>query len=185
MLDAAPRTTTPARLLIAGAITWLPARWGVMTTWDTTWLGLDYAAWNRAMLVPLALLTAGAVVAGRGKPRAQTAAWWTVALGFALSWLGVALEFVIGGGLQGGPRDIAVAGWTLYLLGTAVTALGALGLAAVLARHDAAAAAAAGLAGATILVWPALLAAGLDSLAVADQLLAGLLWAAVGLRTRS
>ena len=176
-------TSTPAALLVGGALTWLPARWGVMTTWDGTWLGLDYAAWNRLMLVPLALLTAGALQAGRRRRRAVAVAWWAVATGFAMSWLGVALEFVVGGGLQGGPRDVAVAGWTLYLLGTAITAFAALGLAAVLAGTDRAAAAAAGLAGAANLVWAALLAAGLYWLAVVDQLLVGLLWAAVGLRT--
>ena len=177
-----PTTSAATALLVLGGLTWLPARWGVMTTWNGTWLGLDYAGWNRAMLVPLALLTAGTVLAGRRQRRAIAISWWAAATGFALSWLGVALEFVLGGGLQGGPRDVAVAGWTIYLLGTAVTAFAALGLAAVLARTDRAAAAAAGLAGAAILVWPVLLAAGLEAAAVVDQLVVGVLWAVVGVR---
>ena len=33
-----------AGLLAAGSLAWIPARWGVMTTWDGTWLGLDYGS---------------------------------------------------------------------------------------------------------------------------------------------
>ena len=181
----APSRPPATTLLVLGGLTWLPARYGVMTTWQGTWAGLDYVGWNRASLVPLALLAAGALVAARSAAGRAAAAWTVVASGFGLSWLGVVLEFVIGGGLRGGPRELAVGGWTAYLLGTAVTAVGALLLAAFLARRDARTAAAAAIAGLTLLVWPGLLAAGADALAVVDHLVAGASWAAVGLLGRA
>ncbi|MET0763233.1 MAG: hypothetical protein ABWY29_00110 [Blastococcus sp.] len=181
-----PRPSQAALLLVLGALTWVPARYGVMTTWDGTWLGLDYVDWNRVMLVPLALLAAGGITAARrAATRAAAVAWSVVATGFALSWLGVAVEFVVGGGLRGGPRELAAGGWTIYLVGTAVTAVGALVLAAALARRDGRTAAAAGVAAVAILAWPPLLAAGLDGVAVVDQMLVGLSWAVVALLDRS
>ncbi len=171
------RTRTAAALLAVGALTWLPARWGVMTTWDVPWLGLDYAAWNRLTLIPLALLTLGAATAFRPTTRRSVSIGWAVvAVGFGLSWAGVALEFGVGGGLQGGPRGIAVAGWTAYLLGMAVTAGGFLVLAAALARRDAVAAVAAGSVAVAFLAWPLLLAVGQDALAVADHLVVAVPW---------
>ncbi|WP_139206183.1 hypothetical protein [Blastococcus sp. DSM 46786] len=181
-----PLPSRAALLLVLGAATWMPCRYGVMTTWDGTWLGLDYAGWNRAVLVPLALLAAGAVMATRDAPaRAAAVGWSVVATGFGLSWFGVVTEFVVGGGLRGGSRDLAVAGWTTYLVGTAVTAVGALVLAAALAGRDRATAAAAGLAAVAILAWVPLLAVGPDGVAVVDQLIGGAAWAAVGLLGRS
>ncbi len=175
-----------ALLLVLGALTWVPARYGVMTTWNDTWLGLDYTGWNRVMLVPVALLAGGAITAARAAAtRAVAVAWSIVATGFALSWLGVAVEFVLGGGLRGGPRELAVGGWTIYLIGAAVTAVGAIVLAAALARSDVSTAVAVVVAGVAILAWPPLLAAGLDGMAVVDQLLVGLCWAVVGLLDRS
>ena len=177
-----PRPSRAALLLVLGALTWVPARYGVMTTWSGSWLGLDYTGWNRAMLIPLALLAGGAITAARSAAtRAVAVAWSLVATGWALSWVGVAIEFVVGDGLRGGHWELAVGGWTIYLIGTAVTAVGALVLAAALARRDGSTAAAAGVAGVAILAWPPLLAAGLDGMAVVDQLLVGLSWAAVGL----
>lgn len=177
------RRNLAAALLVLGTLTWLPARWGVMTTWDTTWLGLGYTGWNRAMLVPLALLALGAAVAARVAPRRTAAAGWAVvSAGFGLSFLGVALEFVFGGGLQESPRELAVAGWTTYLLGYAVTAIGSLVLAAGCARLDRAAAAAAAAAGVVLLAWPLLLATGQVALAVADQLLVVLPWLVLAAR---
>jgi hypothetical protein len=179
------RPSHAALLLVLGALTWVPARYGVMTTWDLTWFGLDYVGWNRVMLVPLALLAAGGITAARGAAtRPAAVAWAVVATGFALSWLGVAIEFVVGGGLRGGPPELAAGGWTIYLVGTAVTAVGALVLAAALARRDARTAAAAGVAAVAILAWPPLLAAGLDAVAVVDQMLVGLSWAMVALLGR-
>ena len=176
------RTTAPA-LLALGALTWLPTRFGVMTTWDTEWLGLGYTSWNRLVLVPLALLAGGSVAATRRAPgRAAATGWAVVAAGFALSFLGVALEFVVGGGLQEGPRELAVAGWTAYLLGYAVTAIGFLVLAAGCTKHDRTAAAAAVLAAVALLAWPLLLATGRDALAVADQLLVTLPWLVLAAR---
>jgi hypothetical protein len=163
----------------------VPARYGVMTTWTGTWLGLDYTWWNRVTLVPLALLIGGAIAAARTAPTRAAVAWCVVAIGFALSWLGVAVEFVVGGGLRDGPRELAVGGWGIYLIGAAVTAVGALVLAAALARWDGGTAAAAGFAGVAILAWPPLLAAGLDGLAVVAHLLVGPSWAVVGLLDRS
>ena len=181
-----PRPSRAALLLVLGALTWVPARYGVMTTWNGTWLGLDYTGWNRAVLIPLALLAGGAITAARtAATRAAATAWSVVATGFSLSWLGVAVEFVLGGGLRGGPRDLAVGGWTIYLIGTAVTAVGALVLAAALVRRNGRTAVAAVVAGVAILAWPPLLAAGLDGLAVVDQLLVGLSWGVVGLIDRS
>ncbi|MGY1718088.1 hypothetical protein ACI8AG_03445 [Blastococcus sp. SYSU DS0552] len=178
--------TPAAVLLVLGAATWVPSRYGVMTTWDGAWLGLHYVGWNRVALLPLALLAAGAVAAARAAAaRAAAVGWSVVATGFVLSWLGVGVEFVLGGGLRGGPRELAVGGWTLYLAGTAVTAVGALVLAAALARRQPSTAAAAAVAAAAVLAWPPLLAAGLDGVAVADQLLGGLSWAAVGVLGRS
>jgi hypothetical protein len=168
---------TAALLLAGGALTWLPTRWGVMTTWGGTWLGLDYTAWNRLSLVALALLALGAAVAGKAAAtRSASVGWVVTAGGFTLSLIGVALEFVIGGGLQGGPRGIAVAGWTTYLLGLLVIAIGSLVLAGALARRDRLAALAAGFVGGALLLWPVLLATGQDVLAVVDQLAVALGW---------
>jgi hypothetical protein len=148
-----------------------------MTTWGGTWLGLDYTAWNRLSLLALALLAPGAAVAAKAAAtRSASIGWVVTAGGFTLSLIGVALEFVIGGGLQGGPRDIAVAGWTIYLLGLLLIAIGSLVLAGALARRDRPAAAAAGLVGMALLLWPVLLATGQDALAVADQLAVALGW---------
>ncbi|UOY01381.1 hypothetical protein [Blastococcus sp. PRF04-17] len=184
----APRRSHPvpaALLLVLGAVTWVPARYGVMTTWDEPWLGLDYTAWNRGMLIPLLLFAGGAITAARtAAARAAAVAWSAVATGFSLSWVGVAVEFVLGGGLHGGPRDLAVGGWTIYLIGTAVTAVGALALGAALVRRNSSIAVAAVVAGVAILAWPPLLAASLDRLAVVDQLLVGLAWGVVGLHLR-
>ncbi len=58
-----PRGGIAPALLLLGALTWLPARWGVMTTWDAEWLGLGYTSWNRLTLIPLALLAAGSAAA--------------------------------------------------------------------------------------------------------------------------
>jgi hypothetical protein len=174
----------PALLLSLGGLTWVPARYGVLTTWEGTWLGLDYGGWNRLMLVPLLLLTAGAVAAARAASRRRTRiAWAVLATGFALAGTGVAIEFVIGGGLQGGPESIAVAGWTVYLLGQLVTAVAALVLAAALAREgQRGAAAAAAVAGIATLAWPA---AGYTlSVELADQVLIGLAWVALGMLVR-
>ncbi len=174
----------PALLLGLGGLTWIPARYGVMTTWEGTWLGLDYGGWSRLMLVPLLLLTSGAVAAARAATRRRTRiALAVLATGFALAGTGVAIEFVVGGGLQGGPESIAVAGWTVYLLGQLVTAVAALVLAAALARegHRGAAAAAA-VAGIATLAWPA---AGITlSVELADQVLIGLAWVALGVFVR-
>jgi hypothetical protein len=172
-----------AVLLALGALTWLPARWGVMTTWDSTWLGLDYAAWNRLSMIPLVLLALGAAAATRTTVgRAATAGWAVTAAGFAFAFVGVGLEFVVGGGLQGGPRDIAVAGWTVYLLGLLVVVAGSLVLTAALLRRDRTAAVAAGLVAVAFLVWPPLLAAEQNALAAADQLLVALGWLVLAAR---
>ncbi len=178
------RTAAAAPLLLAlGALAWLPARWGVMTTWDTAWLGLDYGAWNRLMLLPLGLLALGAASASRlAAGRMPAVGWAVVAAGFALSWSGVALEFVVGGGLQGGPRDIAVAGWTVYLLGLLVVVVGSLVLTVALLRRDRPAALAAGFVAVAFLVWPPLLAAGQSALAAADQLVVALGWLVLAAR---
>ena len=170
----------PALLIGLGGLTWVPARYGVMTTWEGTWLGLDYGGWNRLMLVPLLLLTVGAVAAARAATRRRTrVAWAVLATGFALGGAGVVIEFVVGGGLQGGPESIAVAGWTVYLLGQLVTAVAALVLAVALVREaQRGAAAAAAVAGIATLAWPA---AGISlSVELADQVLIGLAWGALG-----
>ena len=174
----------PSLLLGLGGLTWVPARYGVMTTWEGTWLGLEYGGWNRLMLVPLLLLTAGAVAAARAASRRRTrVAWAVLATGFALAGTGVAIEFIVGGGLQGGPESIAVAGWTVYLLGQFVTAVAALVLAAALAREGPrGAAAAAVVAGIATLAWPA--AAIRLSVELADQVLVGLAWVALGVLVR-
>lgn len=173
----------PAFLLGLGGMIWVPARYGVLTTWEGTWLGLDYGGWNRLMLVPLLLLTVGAVVAARAATRRTRVAWAVLATGFALAGAGVVIEFVVGGGLQGGPENIAVAGWMVYLLGQLVTAVAALMLAAALARErQRGAAACAAVAGIATLVWPA---AGITlSAELADQVLIGLAWVALGVLVR-
>ena len=172
---------TVATLLVLGGLTWLPARIGVMTTWDDTWLGLGYTGWNRLTLVPLSLLLCGAVLSvGVRGSRAEGIGWRLAAAGFAASWVGVVLEFVVGGGLQSGPRELAAAGWSVYLLGTAISAVGALVLAAAFVRARPAMAVSAAVAGAAVLAWPPLIAADLQIGAVASQLVTGLAWAVVG-----
>ena len=170
-------------LLCLGGLTWVPARYGVMTTWQGTLLGLDYGGWNRLMLVPLLLLTVGAALAARaGSPRRTRIAWTALAAGFVVSAVGVAVEFVIGGGLQGGPESLALAGWAVYLLGQLVTAGAALVLAVALTADGArGAAAAAAVAGIATLLWP--VAAATRALELADQALIGLAWIALGVLT--
>ena len=177
----APRSAFVPVLLGLGGLTWVPARYGVMTTWDGSLLGLDYGGWNRLVLVPLLLLTVGAALAARARARRRTRiAWAALAAGFAVSAAGVAIEFVTGGGLQGGPRSLALAGWLVYLLGQLLTALAALVLAVVLARDGArGAAASAAIGGIATLLWPV---AGVTlAVELADQALIGLAWAALGL----
>jgi uncharacterized membrane protein len=176
-------TRTAAVLLAIGALTWLPTRWGVMTTWSGTWLGLDYNAWNQLSLLPLVLLALGAALATRHAPaRSSRVGWAVTATGLALCAAGVALEFLVGGGLQDGPRDLAVAGWTLYLLGLAVVLVGSVVLAAALAARDRPAAGAAGFVAVAFLLWPVLLGTGQDALAVADQLVVALGWLVLAAR---
>ena len=187
VLDRQAVTGAPlaaALLLGLGGLTWVPARYGVMTTWEGTWLGLDYGGWNRLMLVPLLLLAAGAVACARAASQRRTrVAWAVLAAGFALAGTGVAIEFVVGGGLQGGPESVAVAGWMVYLLGQVVTAVAALVLAAALNRNgQRGAAAAAAVAGVATLAWPA--AGHTLTLEVADQVLIGLAWVALGVLVR-
>ena len=177
----APRSALVPALLCLGGLTWVPARYGVMTTWRGTLLGLDYGGWNRLVLVPLLLLTAGAALAARAGARRRTRiAWAALAAGFAVSAVGVTIEFVVGRGLQGGPESLALAGWLVHLLGQLLTAVAALVLAVALARDGArGAAAAAAIAGIATLLWPA--AAVSLAVEVADQALIGLAWAALGL----
>ncbi len=175
--------------LLLGAMTWIPARWGVMTTWDTTWLGVGYAGWNRLMLVPLTLLVAGSVRSARARStRPVRAGWWVVAAGFAAAWIGVALEFVVGGGLRGGPLALAMAGWTAYLLGTVGAGLGAAVLVVAKDRDRSrvgriATVSGAGLATLSMLAWPVLLAVGWSAAAVIDQVVVGVAWTLVALGT--
>ncbi len=172
---------------MVGGLTWIPARWGVMTTWDTTWLGMGYVGWNRLMVVPLTLLVAGCLLATRTRSRRRTrVSWGTVTVGFVAALLGVLVEFVVGGGLRGGPPLLAMAGWGLYLAGTTIAGLGAC-VAAVLEGLDragprrAARALSLGLAGVSMLAWPVLMITGSDEAAVVDQLIVGAAWALVGL----
>jgi hypothetical protein len=158
-----------------------------MTTWDTTWLGLGYVGWNQLMLVPLTLLGAGSLWAARTRSTRQTRVGWAiVAAGFIAAWLGVVLEFVIGGGLREGPPELAMAGWTVYLLGTVLAGLGAtatgvlVGLDAVRPRRMTAALPL-GLAGVSMLAWPVLMMSGADAAGLVDQLVVGAAWALVGL----
>lgn len=185
MTGSAPArgTGTAAVLLLLGALSWLPTRWGVMTTWSGSWLGLDYGAWNQLSLLPLTLLAAGTAGAARLAPtRGARAGWGTTAAGFALCAVGVALEFLVGGGLQGGPRDIAVAGWTTFLIGLLVVLAGSTALAAALARRDRTAALAAASVALALVLWPILMGAGQNSLAVADHLAVALGWLVLAAR---
>ena len=184
MTDPATRGTRVAAVLLAvGALAWLPTRWGVMTTWSGAWLGLDYNAWNQLSLLPLVLLALGAArAAGHAPARTSRIGWAVTGTGLVMCAAGVALEFLVGGGLQEGPRDLAVAGWTLYLLGLAVVLVGSLVLTAALAARDRPAAGAAGFVAVAFLLWPVLLGTGQDALAVADQLAVALGWLVLAAR---
>ncbi|RPF27796.1 hypothetical protein [Georgenia muralis] len=173
--------------LVAAGVAWIPARWGVMTTWDTTWLGLGYVGWNQLMLVPLTLLGAGSLWAARTRSTRQLRVGWAiVAAGFIAAWLGTVLEFVVGGGLRAGPPELAMAGWAVYLLGTVLAGLGATAT-AVLAGLDTVrprrmtAALPLGLAGVSMLAWPVLMMSGAEAAGFVDQLVVGAAWALVGL----
>lgn len=180
----------PRLCLVVGGIAWIPARWGVLTTWDTTWLGVGYVGWNQLMLVPLTLLAAGSLWAARAaSPRRVRVSWGVVAAGFIAAGLGVVLEFVVGSGLRAGPPELAMAGWSMYVFGTVLTGLGAT-VAAVLMGWDkagprrTAAAFALGLAGVSMLAWPVIMMVGPPEAGLLDQLIVGAAWALVGVTVR-
>lgn len=177
--------------LVLGGLTWIPARWGVHSTWDTTELGLGYVGWNRLVLVPLTLLVVGCVRRARAATgRSVRAGWWVVASGFAAAWVGVALEFVVGGGLRGGPPALAMAGWTAYVLGSLVAGLGAAVLAVAVGRdrgrpRAVGAAGALALAAVAMLAWPVVMILGSPVAGLVDQVVVGIAWALVGMAAAS
>ena len=178
-----PFTRVPGVALVFGGLAWALVRPLVMTSWGQRLLGLTYEDFNRLMVVPLGCLLAGGVLALRARlvPDHARLSFAFVALGIALSLAGVVAEFWIGGGLRGN-RPLALAGWLLYLVGLLVQTVALLAF-AWRSRRLASAFVTGTALGIALLhaAWMPLLIAQLDALSVLDQIVIGVLWAALGL----
>ena len=184
-----PRTQLAARGGLAtmlGGVLWIALRPLVASAWGTPVFGLSYEDYNRLMVAPLLLLLAG-VLAFRGSLPAEVgrAARWglaLLALGVATSLAGVVIEFWWAGGLRG-DRAGSLLGWAAYGLGLLVQAVG-LTLFGVGALRAACLptwlAIVAPAMAALHLLWLPSLHLGLARWSVADQVLVGLGWVALG-----
>jgi hypothetical protein len=173
-----------AAAFLAG-LAWIPIRYAIGVTYSRPLFGLAYIDYNRLEAIPLLLMLA-AVLAMPALVRTsmQKAPAWVAAVGLVLTLMGLVLEFYIGGGLQGGPRELAMAGWMVYLLGLLVHALGMVWLGAVLVwgvRHARAIGALVLAIGVLHLAMAPLVIAEWHVLAVFDQALIGMGWMALAL----
>ena len=162
-----------------GGLAWIPVRVAISVTFSEPLLGLSYVEWNRLMLIPLPLLLVAGVELAR---RTATGRSGRIGAGLAILGLvgmmaGVYVEFYVAGGLAG-DRGGAILGWGIYLVSLLAHVIG-LATVGVASRT-----ATPGLAGAALVIaalhvlWP--LSGVADALLLADQVLIGVAWVAVG-----
>ena len=162
-----------------GGLAWIPIRVAISITFSEPLFGLSYVEWNRLMLVPLPLLLIAGVQLARRTARGLGG---RIGSGLAILGLvgmtaGVYAEFYVAGGLVG-DRGGAILGWGIYLVSLLahVVGLATFGVASRTATP--------GLAGAALVIaalhvlWP--FSGVVDALLVADQVLIGVAWVAVG-----
>jgi hypothetical protein len=173
---------------VLGGIAWIPVRLGVSVAWSTEFLRFTYVRWNSLMVVPLVLMlvamVALAAAAARAESRAMRIGGWVAAAGLIGMLAGVIVEFWIFGGLIG-DRNGAVLGWMIYLLGGVlvhVVGLAWFGIGAVRTTGWSAIGALALLVAVLHVAWLPAGALG-DAFLVADQVLIGLAWVGIGLRS--
>lgn len=57
---------------VLGGVAWIPVRIGVSVSYSSTFMALDYLAWNRLMIVPLGLMLVAVLgLLGSGPTRAK------------------------------------------------------------------------------------------------------------------
>lgn len=167
---------------VLGGLAWIPVRLGVSVAFSTEFLRLTYVQWNMLMVVPLSLLLIAMVgLASRAPTRPGRIGAWVAVAGLVGMLAGVIVEFWIYGGLSG-DRDGAVLGWMIYLLGgLLIHVVGLVAFGTGVVRTP----------GWRLVGWLALLVAALhlawlpagmvgDAILVADQVLIGLAWVAIG-----
>ncbi len=184
-----PRTQLAARgglAMMLGGVLWIALRPLVASTWGTPVFGLGYEDYNRLMVAPLLLLLAGALACRCSlPPEAGRAARWglaLLALGVATSLAGVVIEFWWAGGLRG-DRAGALLGWAAYGLGLLVQVVGLTLFGAGALRAACLPswlAVVAPTMAALHLLWLPTLHLRLARWSVADQVLIGLGWVALG-----
>ena len=165
---------------VVGGVAWIPIRLGVSVAFLTEFMRLTYVEWNKLMVVPLGLLLiATAALAMRvPSPAGRVGAWLAVA-GLVGMLVGVIVEFWIFGGLVG-DRDGAVLGWLIYLGGLLVHVIGLAVFGIVRTPGWGGVGGLALFVAALHVVWlPAGVVGG--AFLVADQVLIGLAWVAIGL----
>lgn len=166
---------------ILAGLAWNPIRLAISVNFSQPLLALSYVEWNRLMVIPLGLqLVAmlGGVLAVARTPAGRIG----VAIGAAglIGMLaGVIVEFWVFGGLVG-DREGAIAGWMIYLLaGVLVHVIGmtTFGVGSLRAGAVPIGVLAVGIAALHVAWIPAAIDA---RLLVADQVLIGLGWIAIG-----
>jgi len=175
-------TRWAAAAAVLGGLAWIPVRLGVSVAFSTEFLRLTYVRWNSLMVIPLGLmLVAMVALALRAPTRTGRIGAWVAAAGLVGMLIGVIVEFWIFGGLVGN-RGGAMVGWLIYLLpGLLVHVVGLIGFGIGAIRTP----------GWRAIGWLAILVAALhvawlpagmvgDVLLVADQMLIGLAWVAIG-----
>ena len=174
-----PRWASAAAVL--GGLAWIPVRLGVSVAFSTDFLRLSYVQWNMLMVVPLVLLLVATVaVASRLRSRPGSIGAWVAVAGLLGMLAGVVVEFWIFGGLAG-DREGAVLGWLIYLAGLLVHVIGLIGFGIGVVRIPgwSEVGALALVIAVLHLVWlPSGMLGGVWL--VADQVLIGLAWVAVG-----
>ena len=184
-----PRTQLVTRgglAMMLGGVLWTALRPLVASAWGTPIFGLGYEDYNRLMVAPLLLLLAGVLAFRRSLPAqvGRVARWGLalLALGVATSLAGVVIEFWWAGGLRA-DRAGSLLGWAAYGLGLLVQAVGLtlFGVGALRARRlPTWLATVAPAMVALHLLWLPSLHLRLARWSVADQVLIGLGWVALG-----
>ena len=166
--------------MLAG-VAWIPIRLAISVTFAQPLLDLSYVEWNRLMVIPLGLqlVTALGGLLAIARTHAGRIGAAIAAAGLVGMLAGIIVEFWIFGGLAG-DREGAIAGWMIYLLaGVLVHVIGmaTFGIGSLRAGWMPIGALAVGIAALHIAWLPA---AGDARLLIADQVLVGLSWVAIG-----